>query len=108
MLAKYNDNKSFEKLGCIPKNCSGYIEFSYFSRMIETTLLDNRVLTVTAVLGCVRDGLSYLSETDATVLFHKVLNYLYHNFRYRTSNRMRSMPHMPYRHAAATIRRLIL
>lgn len=73
MLAKYNDNKSFEKLGCIPKNCSGYIEFSYFSRMIETTLLDNRVLTVTAVLGCVRDGLSYLSETDATVLFHNVL-----------------------------------
>ena len=72
MLPKYNDNKASEKLGRIPKNCSGYIELSHFSRMIETALLDNRVVAVTAVLGCVRDGLSYLSETDATVLFHKV------------------------------------
>ena len=70
MLAKYNDNKASEKLGRIPKNCSGYIELSHFSRMIETALLDNRVVAVTAVLGGVRDGLSYLSETDAEVLFH--------------------------------------
>ena len=73
MLAKYNDNKASEKLGRIPKNCSGYIELSHFSRMIETALLDNRVVAVTAVLGGVRDSLSSLSEIDAEVLFHKVL-----------------------------------
>ena len=73
MLAQYNDNKASEKLGRIPKNCSGYIELSHYSRMIETALLDNRVVAVTAVLGGVRDSLSSLSEIDAEVLFHKVL-----------------------------------
>ena len=70
MLAQYKDNPASEVLGRIPKNCSGYLQLSHLARMAETALLDNRVLAVTAVLRCVRDGLSSLSEIDAEVLFH--------------------------------------
>jgi hypothetical protein len=73
VLAQYNDNKASEILGRIPKNCSGHLQLSHFTRVIETALLDNRVVAVTAVLGGVRDSLSSLSEIDAEVLFHKVL-----------------------------------